>query len=125
MGIVSWMDRLLEEQLARAAEAGELVPEPLKGKPIPGIDETRPAGWWADSLVRRERSADRRQDAIAAARAARVRFWRAETEDEVRQLVEAANADIATANINLIEPDRIEPFDVDDVVDRWRMIGRR
>ena len=119
------MDRLLEEQLARAAEAGELVAEPLKGKPIPGIDETRRAGWWADSLVRRERSAVRREDAVAAADAARVRFWRAENEDELGELVWTANADIATANINLIESDRLESFDVDDVLERWRAIGRR
>ncbi len=122
---MSWMDRLLEDQLARAAESGELVSEPLKGKPIPGIDETRPAGWWADSLVRRERSADRRQDAIAAVDAARVRFWRAENEAELRELVRTSNADIATANINLIESDRLDPFDVDDVLERWRAIGRR
>ena len=122
---MSWMDRLLEDQLARAAESGELVSEPLKGKPIPGIDETRPAGWWADSLVRRERSADRRGDAIAAVEAARVRFWRAENEAELRELVRTSNADIATANINLIESDRLDPFDVDDVLERWRAIGRR
>ena len=121
---MSWMDRLLEEQLARAAASGELVAEPLKGKPIPGIDERRPDGWWADSLVRRERSHDRRELAVAAMRAARARFWRAADEANLRALVASANIDIETANVNLIPDDRLDPFDPDDIVVRWRELRR-
>lgn len=119
------MDRVLEEQLAAAAEKGELVAEPLKGKPIPGIDEHRPDGWWANSLVRRERSADRRQTAIEAMKQARVEFWRAETLDRLRSLVADANDAIATANINLIDTDRLEPFDVVDIETRWHSLRSR
>ena len=122
---MSWMDRVLEEQLAAAAEKGELVAEPLKGKPIPGIDEHRPDGWWANSLVRRERSADRRQTAIEAMKQARVEFWRAETLDRLRSLVADANDAIATANINLIDTDRLEPFDVVDIETRWHSLRSR
>lgn len=119
---MSWMDRLLEERLAEAAANGELVAEPLKGKPIPGIDDHRPEGWWANSFVRRERSHDRREVAEAAMKSARAGFWRAGTESELRSLVSAANADIATANINLVDEDRLGAFDAVDIVERWRRL---
>ena len=116
------MDRVLEEQLAAAAEKGELIAEPLRGKPIPGIDEHRPDGWWANSLIRRERSADRREDAVEAMKAARVAFWRAADGDQLPALVREANSAIATANINLVESDQLEPFDPADVEARWRKL---
>ncbi|MEP6299666.1 MAG: DnaJ family domain-containing protein, partial [Ilumatobacter sp.] len=75
---MDWISRIVEERLAQAGERGELdIPERLKGKPIPGIDESRPDGWWAESFVRRERSRSRRADADAALASARVGFWRA------------------------------------------------
>jgi len=119
------MDRVLEEQLAAAAEQGELIAEPLKGKPIPGIDEHRPDGWWANSLIRRERSADRREAAVEAVKTARVGFWRATDLDELRHLVGEANRAIETANINLIETDQLEPFDLADVEARWQRLQQR
>lgn len=121
---MSWMDRVLEDQLAAAAEKGELIAEPLKGKPIPGIDEHRPDGWWANSLIRRERSAGRREDAVEAVKAARVGFWRATELAELRALVDEANRAIETVNINLIEADQLEPFDVADVEARWQRLQR-
>ncbi|MEL6894123.1 MAG: hypothetical protein AAFP84_21210 [Actinomycetota bacterium] len=119
---MSWIERVVEEQLAKAAADGELVAEPLKGKPIPGIDDQRPDGWWANSFVRRERSHDRRIEASERLAATRATFWRADSERELRALVDAANADVDATNVNLVATDQLGRFDVDDIVDRWRRL---
>ena len=121
---MTWVSRLVEEQLAEAAAAGELVAEPLKGRPIPGIDERRPDGWWTAGFVRRERSHDRRKVAVARAARARAGFWRAESVDELRRLVAEANTAIVRANVNLIADDQLDGFDLDDVIARWRALRR-
>jgi hypothetical protein len=40
----------------------------------------------------------------------------------VRLAVQTANAAIVRTNLNLVEPDRLALFDVDDIVDRWRAL---
>lgn len=123
---MSWIERSLEERLARAAESGELDVAPhLRGKPIDDLDRPRPQGWWAEQFVARELSHDRRQRAEAAAAAARAGFWRAAGEDELRELVREANAAIVRANVNLVESDRLDVFDWTDIRDRWRALPRR
>lgn len=123
---MSWIERLVEERLAQAARAGELdVPEHLRGRPIDDLDEQRPQGWWAEQFVRRQLSHDRRQAAEAAAGSARAGFWRAETPEELRALVSAANRAIVAANLNLVEADRLELFDWSDTAERWRRLRQR
>lgn len=121
---MSWVSRMVEERLADAARSGRLDAGPLHGKPIPDLDERRPDGWWAEQFVRRELSHDRRKVAVAAAAAARVSFWRADDEADVRDLVRVANESIAKANINLVDGDRVELFEVDATVDTWRSVRR-
>lgn len=117
---------MLEDRLAQAAAAadGELDAGPLHGKPFDDLDRPRPAGWWAEQFVRRERSHDRAKAAAAAAAAARAGFWRAGSVGEVRALVSTANATLVRANLNLVDDDRLALFDVDDVVARWRRLRR-
>lgn len=74
--------------------------------------------------MRRERSHDRREIVRRVAEAARIGFWRAETEVAVRDLVAAANRAIVDGNVHLVPADRIETFDVVDIVDRWRRLRR-
>ena len=119
---MSWIERSVEERLAKAAEAGELRVPVLEGKPVDDLDHPRSQGWWAERFVQRELSHDRRQRAVAAAAAARTAFWRADTIDDLRSLVAAANAAIVRANINLITGDRLEPFDAVDIEERWRRL---
>ena len=71
---MSWIERSVEERLAKAAESGELRAPTLEGKPIDDLDRQRDQGWWADRFVERELSHDRRERAEAAAAAARVGF---------------------------------------------------
>jgi hypothetical protein len=122
---VSWIERMLEERLAKAAAEGELDAPHLAGKPLPDIDTQRSQGWWAEQFVRRERSHDRRQAAEAAAAEARAGFWKASSIDELRQLVDVANQAIAAANINLVPADQLQPFDWHDVTAKWRTLRSR
>lgn len=121
---VSWIDRMLEERLSQAAENGDLDAGPLQGKPLDDLDRPRPQGWWAEQFVRRELSHDRAKVAATAAARAKVGFWRAGSTDEVRELVRSANADVARANVNLVDGDRLPLFDADDIVARWRRLRR-
>lgn len=120
---MSFLERIVEEKLARAARSGELDVPHLSGKPIPDLDRPRPTGWWADQFVARERSAQRRQDVDEYRRRARTAFWRCIAETELREQVAAANAEIATRNEHLLIGDRVDAFDPDDIVDRWRRLG--
>ena len=121
---MSWIERSVEEVLANAAAAGRLDTPELKGRQL-DLDTPRPQGWWADQLTRRERSHDRRQIAEAAAAQARVGFWHATDIDDLRARVRDANQAIVRANINLIETDRLERFDLHDIEDRWRSLRPR
>lgn len=121
---MSWVERTVEERLARAAAAGELDTPHLSGREL-DLDTPRGPGWWAERFVRRERSHDRRIVAVEAASVARSEFWRAESVDELRGLVRRANDAIDLANLHLLDTDRIDPFVSDDVVDRWRRLRSR
>jgi hypothetical protein len=119
---VSWVERIVEERLAQAARDGELSAPHLEGKPLAGLAEQRPPGWWADQFVQRELSHDRRQAAEAAAARARAGFWHATSVDDLRARVREANQAITRANVNLVEPDRLPLFDPADVEARWRRL---
>ena len=124
MGDVSWIDRIVEEQLSQAARNGELSAPHLEGKPFADLGTQRDQGWWAKSFVERELSHDRRKVAVEAAELARAGFWRAADADEVRALVRDANAAITRANINLVPEDRLALFDADGIVERWNRLHR-
>lgn len=119
---MSWIERSIEERLARAAAEGELDTPHLTGRPIADLGQQRSQGWWAEQFVRRELSHDRRTTAEAAAAAARAGFWRAPDLAVLRERVRDANAAIAQANINLIDSDRLPLFDVADVEERWHRL---
>jgi hypothetical protein len=120
---VSWIERSVEERLANAAAGGELDTPELKGKQL-DLDTPRGQGWWADQFARRELSHDRRRRAEADAAAARAGFWRARSVDELRDRLRDANHAIVRANINLIETDRLDVFDVSDIEARWVRLRR-
>lgn len=122
---MSWVSRMVEQRLANAAAAGELDGGPLKGKPLPGIDDQRPDGWWAEQFVKRELSHDRRKEALAAAARARVEFWKATSSSELADRVAGANQAIAHANTNMVDADQIELFDIGEIRRMWATLRSR
>lgn len=121
---VSYLERMLEERLAKAAADGELSAPRLEGKPIADLHWERPQGWWAKQFFERELSHDRRSAALEAAAAARASFWRCRDEQTVRAAVADANAAIERANVNIVPDQHVERFDPDDIVDRWHRLHR-
>jgi hypothetical protein len=121
---VSYIDRIVEEQLSQAARNGDLSAPHLEGKPFADLDRQREQGWWAKAFVERELSHDRREVAREAAALAQAGFWRASSSDEVRRRVAEANVAVTRANVNLVPGDRLPLFDTDDVIDRWRRLPR-
>jgi len=121
---MSWIERSVEERLANAATGGELDTPELNGTAL-DLDTPRGEGWWADQFTRRELSHDRRNTALAAVAVVRAGFWRSTTLEVLRERVLEANAAIAHVNINLIESDRLAPFDAIDIEDRWRTLRAR
>jgi hypothetical protein len=119
---VDFIDRLVESRIAEAIERGELDPGPLKGKPIPDIDEQRQQGWWADQFVRRERSRLARDAALEQIATWRSSFWRATTIGELRRAVAEANRQIDRTNGRLVPEDAVPRFDLVGVERTWRSL---
>jgi hypothetical protein len=116
----SWIDRQIE---AGRAE-GRFDDLPGHGKPIRGIERPRDELWWVRDKLRREGvdhlppSLQILRDAAEAER----RALAASTEADVRRIIEEVNERIRNLNRTSISgpPTTLMPFDVDEVVDRWR-----
>jgi hypothetical protein len=120
---VSYIDLIVERQIAAAIERGELeVPPALKGRPLPDLDQVRPAGWWAEQFARREQSRLERDEARQERDAWCPRLWRAATRAELEGLVAEANARVDALNERLVADDALDPFVVADVVAIWQRL---
>jgi hypothetical protein len=121
---MDFIDRIVEQRIAEAIERGELGPGPLNGKPIPDLDQPRPAGWWAERFVRRERSRVVREQAVDEIGAWRLRFWRAPDVGQLHRLVADANHWLDAVNQRVVDEDVIPRFDPADVERTWRSLDR-
>jgi hypothetical protein len=121
---MSYLDLLVDEQIRQAMERGEFDDLTGAGKPLADLDRQRQAGWFAERLVRRERSRVLHEDTLADLADRRVGFWRAPSIADLRRLVTEANRTIAAANGRLEPDDRIAPFDLHEVAADWRAIRR-
>jgi hypothetical protein len=115
-----WIDKLIRE----AEERGEFEDLPGSGKPIPDLDKPFDELWWVKSKLHREGlsymppSVALRKEAHDALEAAA----RADSEAEVRQLIEEINERIREANRKGIRGPSLMlvPLDVERVVREWR-----
>lgn len=120
VGFETWVER----QIREAQERGEFNDLPGAGKPLRGVGEPHDELWWVKEKVRREEGTVLpptlllRKEAAAAREAA----GRARTEDEVRAIIGAINARIVDAIRKPMSgpPLNLMPFDVEEVVARWR-----
>ena len=119
---MSWIDRIVEQQIAQAMARGELdTPEHLRGKPL-DLDTQRGDGWWAEQFVRRERSQLLREESMPQRAAYLPRFWRAATIAELMGLVTEANRWVVQTNERLQHADRLELFEPREMADTWRSL---
>ncbi len=117
---MSYLDSLVEQQIAAAMARGEFDDLPGRGRPIADLDTQRQPGWFAEQLVRRERSRVRHDETMAELADRRVALWRAPTLADLRERVVATNRFLAEANALLEPSDRIELLDFRAVADTWR-----
>jgi len=114
----------VERKIREAQERGEFDNLPGAGKPIPDLGKTHDELWWVKRLLKREGLSLvpetlelRRQVEKTMAEIARKK-----DESAVRRLVEEMNEDIARVNATTISgpPTNLAPFDVEEIVKRWR-----
>lgn len=115
-----WIDRLIRQ----GRERGEFDDLPLKGKPLPDIGERDDPDWWIKAKLKREGvsylppTLQIRKDAEDAM----ARAMAAPDEETVRTIIGNLNVEIRKLNRMAASgpPMTLMPFDVDDVVARWR-----
>jgi len=116
----SWVDRQLEQ----GRREGMLDNLEGSGKPIPGLGESRDDDWWVKEKLRREGASwvpptlairAERDDAVAEAEAA-------DTEDELRQIIDQVNERIRYVNSHTVSgpPTTVWTVDPEPIVERWR-----
>ncbi len=120
---MSYIDRIVEQQIAAAMARGAFDDLPGAGKPL-DLDPREP-GWWAEQFVRRERSHVLHEEIGHDLAARRAAFWRAGSIDALRELVTEANKVLTTANARMIAADRFPLVDYGDTVARWREVAAR
>lgn len=118
---VSWIDHIVERQIAEAIARDELEPAHLRGKPL-DLDTRRGDGWWAEQFVRKERSRILREDSVPQRAALQPKFWRAATVHELTELVADANKWIVGINQQLLPADALALFDPRDTIATWKSV---
>jgi hypothetical protein len=118
---VSWIDRIVEQRIAEAIARGELDTPELRGASL-DLDRQRNDGWWAEQLVRKERSRILREDSLPELATRRAAFWRAPTVPAMLELVADANKWIVGVNQRLLPADAMELFDPHEAVETWKTL---
>lgn len=115
----SWIDRLWRE----AQERGEFDGLPGAGRPIADLDRPYDAAWWIRRKLREEKfsALPPTLQVRRELEAARERIARADSERDVRRIVQAINDRIRHVNRTAIHgpPSTLMPLDEEEVVARW------
>ena len=116
----TWIEKLIRE----ATDRGEFDDLPGAGRPIADLAEPHDEDWWIKQKLRREDLVVLPASLLLRKEAedALVRAVRARTEAEAREVIEAINHQILEGTRKAIEgpPHNLFPFDVDEVLARWR-----
>jgi hypothetical protein len=120
---MSWIDHIVERQIADAIARDELEPAHLRGTPL-DLDSNRGDGWWAEQLVRKERSRLLLDDAVPERARRQAAFWRAGSIEDLLSLVTDANKWVVDTNLRLVPADALALFDPREAIDTWRSLAR-
>lgn len=117
----------IDRQIREAQERGDFDDLPGFGKPLPGAGEHYNEDWWLKDFVRRENLTGLGPTSLKVRKAAEDLMAAAakrSSEQSVRQLVAELNQRIDQVNRGLVDGPSvvIEPFDADEIVERWRKL---
>jgi hypothetical protein len=120
---VSW-EGWIDRQVREAQERGEFDDLPGAGKPLDDLDRPRDELWWVKQLLRREDLAVT-PPTLALRKAiegARATIAVQTSEEKVRKIVTELNSQIVKVNRTAVSgpPSTFMPFDVEEVVARWK-----
>lgn len=118
-GVMGLFETIADRRIREARASGLFDDLPGKGKPIPDLDTERPAGWWANRVVKTERDKLRHEELTKTLRQLMPGLWRLETEAELAVEVAAANERIAEYNSRTSFV-QVTPLDLEDAVRTWR-----
>ena len=116
---MSYIDLIVERQIAEAIARGEMDGGPLQGKPLADIGSERPPGWWATRTLTGERSAERRREAEGELARRRNALWAAPTRTRLIDLVAETTTWIDATNATLQPVDAIQPLVLQECEDTW------
>lgn len=119
--VVQIFQSISDRRIEAARDAGLFDDLPGAGQPIPDLDRRRPDGWWADNLVRRERSIQRREELDELLASAMAPLWRLGSELELRERVAELNGRIDDHNRRTSLEHRPR-LSVDELVARWNRL---
>jgi hypothetical protein len=120
----------IDRQIREAQERGDFDDLPGTGQPVPDRGEMYDENWWLKQWVRRENITGLAPATLKIRKEAEElmdRLDRETQESAVRRIVADLNGRIEQADRGLVDgpPVAIAPFNVDDVVARWRQRRRR
>ena len=110
----------VERRIEQGRRAGLFDGLELEGQPIPDINDERPAGWWATSLVARDRSLRRVHQLVAQLHRRKGIAMLDDDHEVVRQSLIALNAQLDAANEMVEIKDRAEGLDIEAELGAWR-----
>lgn len=116
-------ESIADRRIREARRAGLFDNLPGAGKPIADLGRERPAGWWANRVVREERDKAAFEDLDGLIKKAMPSLWRLKSEREVAERVAELNALIDGYNAKTTFQRR-NRLDEHDVVGRWRELRR-
>jgi hypothetical protein len=115
-------ESIADRRIRAAREAGLFDNLPGAGKPIPDLGRERPAGWWVDRLVRRERSMQKAEDLERTIRTSMPAIWRMANEADVRDALRQLNERIDAYN-RVTTLERRQALVENELVEQWRRLG--
>ncbi len=115
-------ETLAERRIREARERGLFDNLSGAGEPSPDLDQQRPEGWWANRMVKDERSKLKRAELDEQVQLAMPALWRLRTEQDVRGRIDELNAEIRDYNfVTSLESKPLLQFN--ELVATWRRLG--
>ena len=115
-------ETLAERRIREARERGLFDDLIGSGEPISDLHVQRPEGWWANRLLKTERSKLKRANLDQLIQSSMPQIWRLPNEVDVRRRVVELNARVSDYN-TVSDLDTRELLDAAEILSTWRRLG--